>query len=201
MVQFIFFFYICEINRLREKGMALDIQKWYDKVIKEEIIFLFHGEISSTLITDSLEEIENKLEPVPNQIKKKIYNILVECLQNLYHHSATSPINGSSKFSGKVGVCAVFKNGSGYHIITGNYVEPKQKIFLTGHLNKINTLDKEDLKLMYKEILDNQEFSEKGGGGLGMVDIARKSGNKLNYNFIEINNNLHFFTLDINIIE
>jgi hypothetical protein len=181
--------------------MALNIQQWYDQVVHGEIIFLFRGVISSSLITDSLEEIENKLSVVPNNIKKKIYNILVECLQNLYHHSATAPSTNGNEFSGKVGVCIVSKNGIGYHVITGNFVELKQKKFLTGHLDKINTLDKESLKLMYKEILDNQVFSDKGGGGLGMVDIARKSGNKLNYKFIEFNNNLHFFTLDINIVE
>jgi hypothetical protein len=181
--------------------MALKIQQWYDQVVNGDIIFLFRGEISGTLITDSLEEIENKLEVIPNNIKKKIYNILVECLQNLFHHSAIAPIDNNSDFSGKVGVCVVTKNSIGYHIITGNFVEQKQKNFLTGHLDKINTLDKESLKLMYKEILDNQVFSEKGGGGLGMVDIARKSGSKLNYKFIEVDNNLHFFTLDINIVE
>ncbi|MCK9209104.1 MAG: DUF6272 family protein, partial [Salinivirgaceae bacterium] len=89
----------------------------------------------------------------------------------------------------------------GYHVITGNFVNDKQKDFLTKHLSHINELDKEELKVMYKDILDNQEFSDKGGGGLGMVDIARKSGSKLDFNFYNYNDNYYFFSLNVNIVE
>ena len=32
-------------------------------------------------------------------------------------------------------------------------------------------------------MLNNNQFSPKGGGGLGFVDLARKSGQKLHYDF------------------
>jgi hypothetical protein len=60
-------------------------------------------------------------------------------------------------------------------------------------------MSKDELKEYYKEILNNDEFSDKGGGGLGMIDIARKSGQKLNFNFIEVDNQYSFFSLSIKI--
>jgi hypothetical protein len=42
-------------------------------------------------------------------------------------------------------------------------------------------------------------MSLKGGGGLGMIDIARKTGEKIGYNFLEIDNKVSFFTLNIKI--
>ena len=42
-------------------------------------------------------------------------------------------------------------------------------------------------------------MSEKGGGGLGMIDIARKSGQKLDYEFLPIDDVFAFFTLTIKI--
>jgi hypothetical protein len=50
---------------------------------------------------------------------------------------------------------------------------------------------------MYKFILNHQKLSAKGGGGLGLVDIARKTGNKLEYSFENYNNDFYFFNLDI----
>ena len=50
---------------------------------------------------------------------------------------------------------------------------------------------------MYKFILNHQKLSDKGGGGLGLVDIARKTGNKLNYNFENFNNDFQFFVLEV----
>ena len=41
----------------------------------------------------------------------------------------------------------------------------------------------------------------KGGGGLGMIDIARKTGKKLNYDFAPLNDEYTFFSLNINVEE
>ena len=42
-------------------------------------------------------------------------------------------------------------------------------------------------------------MSAKGGGGLGMIDISRKSGQKLDYNFMSVDESCSFFTLNIKI--
>ena len=50
-----------------------------------------------------------------------------------------------------------------------------------------------------KFILNHQKLSAKGGGGLGLVDIARKTGNKLEYNFESMTSDYYFFNLDVTI--
>lgn len=181
--------------------MAFSIQNWISENSKDEVLFLFKGEVSGTLITDTLDEIEQKLGDASSRTKKKIYNVLVECLQNLFHHSQLIPKIEELNEQGKYAICILSKNSIGYHINAGNFVNDKQRNFLSRHLENINSLDKEELKNLYKEILNNQEFSEKGGGGLGMVDMARKSGSKLDFKFIDYIENFHFFSLKINIVE
>jgi hypothetical protein len=44
-------------------------------------------------------------------------------------------------------------------------------------------------------------MSAKGGGGLGMIDIARKSGKKLDYSFINVDKHFSFFSLIVNIAQ
>ena len=70
---------------------------------------------------------------------------------------------------------------------------------LKRRLDEVNSLNKEELKEYYKRVLNNGEMSLKGGGGLGMIDIARKTNEILDYYFLEIDNKLSFFTLVIKV--
>jgi hypothetical protein len=52
------------------------------------------------------------------------------------------------------------------------------------------------LKSLYKEIIKGGSgLTNKGGAGLGFVDMARKSGQKLEYEFEELGEGLSFFSL------
>jgi hypothetical protein len=42
-------------------------------------------------------------------------------------------------------------------------------------------------------------MSAKGGGGLGFIDIAKKSGQKLEYNIEKVDDTYAFFTLIVKI--
>lgn len=185
----------------------VDIYDFYDKMERNNIMLSFKGEITSELLTSILQIIESKLDTMQEEpkIKKKVYNVLVECLQNLYHHMDDSPrsLNGNmTKTEGEIARSAVFMIGkleSQYNIITGNYIFTENVISLKNRLDKINKLGKEDLKDYYKTTLNNGEMSAKGGGGLGMIDIARKTGQKLNYQFIPVDDLYSFFSLNIKI--
>ena len=68
--------------------MDLDIFGFYDKMEESNILLSFKGEITSDLLTSILQIMESKLENFAekSKTKKKVYHVLVECLQNLYHH-------------------------------------------------------------------------------------------------------------------
>ena len=72
---------------------------------------------------------------------------------------------------------------------------------LKNRLERINAMSREDLKTYYKEVLSNGVMSEKGGGGLGMIDIARKSGSKLEFVFSPVDEKYSFFSLSIKVVE
>ena len=180
-------------------GIMVDAFNIYDKMEKNNILLSFKGDITSELLTSILQIMENKMENMQEEpkMKKKVYNVLVECLQNLYHH-----MDDVADFSGDVNRSAIFmigKAANGYTITTGNYILTENVSGLKNRLDEVNSLNKEELKEYYKKILNNGEMSLKGGGGLGMIDIARKTGEKLEYNFLEIDNKVSFFTLNIKV--
>ena len=58
----------------------------------------------------------------------------------------------------------------------------------------------DEIKEYYVKILNNAQYSEKGGGGLGLIDIKKKTKSNYVYEFYEINENFSFYNLNINIV-
>src|ERR1700749_2922461 len=179
--------------------MMLDLFDFYDKMERNNILLSFKGDITSDLLTSILQIMESKMENLQEEpkMKKKVYNVLVECLQNLYHH--LDEISEADVDRGRSAIFMIGKLDGKYSIITGNYILNENINGLRNRLDEVNSLSKDELKEYYKKVLNNGEMSMKGGGGLGMIDIARKTGEKLEYNFLEIDNKVSFFTLNIKV--
>ena len=62
-----------------------------------------------------------------SKLRKKVYNVLVESLQNLYHHVDKVPDDFEDQTSEKFGLLVVKKVDSGYKIITGNFRQDANK--------------------------------------------------------------------------
>jgi hypothetical protein len=181
--------------------MSFNLTEYYLNHSKGDVLLAYKGSITSDLINDILEAVEKKLEEAnaESKLRKKIYNVLVESLQNLFHHIETTHEGIDVDLDPKFGVLVIEREGDLYKVTTGNFVNVKRIKFLKEKIDKINSLTKDELKDMYKFILNHQKLSAKGGGGLGLVDIARKSGNKLEYEFYVYNDNYSFFNLTIRV--
>ena len=181
--------------------MSFSVENFFKELQTEDVIFSFKGDISSDVINSVLDSVEKKTEEVndPSKIRKKVYNVLVESLQNLYHHVDIVPENFEDQDSERFGLIVVARNNEGYSISAGNFITKDKIESLENKILKINNSSPEEIKELYKFILHHQKISDKGGGGLGLVDIARKTGNKLDYKFIDYSDNYSFFHLKIKI--
>jgi hypothetical protein len=179
--------------------MGFDIENYVKDQAKSNIILFYKGNVDSDVINHVLDTVEDKMTEVNEQskLRKKVYNVLVESLQNLYHHVDKVPDDFEDQSSEKYGVVVVQKVDTGYKIITGNFVHSENIEKLEEKIKRINRSSQEEIKELYKFILNHQRISAKGGGGLGLVDIARKTGNKLDYSFKEYNDKYSFFYLNI----
>ena len=183
----------------KEAYMSFDVETYLKEQPESNVILYYKGNVDSDVINNVLDTVEYKLVEVNEQAKlrKKVYNVLVESLQNLYHHVDKVPEDFEDQKSEKFGLLKIEKIATGYKIITGNFVRADHVNILEEKINKINRSSHEEIKELYKFILNHQRISEKGGGGLGLVDIARKTGNKLAYTFKKYNDKFSFFYLDI----
>jgi len=104
--------------------MSFNIQDYYKKLNEGDILLAYKGSISSDLINNVLDAVESKLKEFNehSKVRKKIYNVLVESLQNLYHHIDDLPEDFKDQFDPRFGVLVVSKEGDRYKISTGNFI-------------------------------------------------------------------------------
>jgi len=152
---------------------------------------IFTPEVTDTVLYLTEHKLEKQEESI--KLKKRVYNILVESLQNVIRHQAKD--HKRNPFHDSLFLIQKIENR--YVITTGNIIKTENVSKLQSLLDKINELSKEELKEFYLKILSEGEFSEKGGAGLGLLDIARKSGNKLLYKFVPFSQNYSYFYLCI----
>ncbi len=179
--------------------MSFNVENYFSEKPDSNIILFYKGNVDSDVINNVLDTVEDKMVAVNelSRLRKKVYNVLVESLQNLYHHVDKVPEDYEDQTAERYGMLAVLKVDNGYRIITGNFVHVDNVEKLEDKIKRINRSSHEEIKELYKFILNHQRISAKGGGGLGLVDIARKTGNKLVYAFKQYNDLYSFFYLDI----
>jgi len=177
------------------------VYELYKKSKEADIVLSFRGNVTEDFMASVFLIMESKMEGDAQQqrLRKKVNNILVECLQNLYHHMDESDGEDQpeDKRSAIFLVCRDPINR--YSIVTGNHILNSNVEKLKGKIDKVNAMTVEELKAYYREALGNSEFSAKGGAGLGMIEMARKSGNRLEYHFDPVNDTMSFFSLIIKI--
>lgn len=171
-----------------------NVFKYFLNMRDNQIIFVYQGDVTSDLVTSVLGMMENKLDHIGEvrKVKKKVFNVMVECLQNLYYHidiPEDAPIE-------RAAILMVGKQSDSYFIITGNPIQNESVSIVKNKLEQINKSTKQELKQLYKDILSNAKMSDKGTAGLGMIDMARKSGEKLGFDFYPLNKYYSFFCLE-----
>lgn len=162
----------------------------HQTMLAQNLILVYEGEFTQEITKSVLAMAERNMDSTGEEssIKRKVFNIMVECLQNIVKHADEVDKHQSAIFM-------IGRQQDEYIIMSGNPIKKENVDHLKERLDKINSLDKEGLKNLYKDIIKNTQISDKGGAGLGFVDMARKSGRKLEYQFPPMDEDHAFFCL------
>ncbi len=165
---------------------------FYSSMRNSNVILVYQGEITHqiTKAFTSLTENYMKKEQEGNSTQKKVFHVMVECLQNISKHA-----DAMSEMNAGIGSFLLTRTDDEYFITTGNVVSNEHVGKMKESLEKINSLSHDELKALYKHQIKEGRISNRGGAGLGFIDIAKKTGNKLGFSFEKINDEYSFFIL------
>lgn len=125
---------------------------------------------------------------------KRVFNILVECLQNIVNHGAEA--TGEHETAS---LLLIGRHNGNLFINTGNKIENSKIDAFVQKVEEVNAFVHGDMREIYSVALGESKYSEKGGAGLGLLDIYKRSGNKLQYEIQPIDENLSFLSVHIEV--
>lgn len=169
----------------------------FKDIEKDDLEYIYRGNITPKLVMNILDFAKSNLAKAEDtqKIKSKIYYIMGEGLQNITRHQAEKDVSNLDKSA----IIVIHKKHYKYYIATGNLMNTNEEEKLINKLEFINSLDEKGLKEYSKETRLTTEFSERGGASLGLIEMAKKSGNKLSYKIEPIDDKVSYFYLNTEI--
>ncbi len=169
---------------------------------QNKVILHHKGDLDFDTIGEFLSHLNKLMNEMAMELnsKKILYSIMVECLENIYRHFDMDD-DEIPKIDSEYQTNFSLEqfNDETFVLKAGNLIWKKNIPLLKEKLDLVNSLDKQGLKDLYKEAIREIAYRNKDGAGLGIIDIAKLSGNKLDYYFSDINNDLSYFHLTIKI--
>ncbi len=171
------------------------IEVIYENIIANGINLVYIGKFNHNIIKmfSSMAEEDMKTGAIDLGTKRRVYHTMVEILQNMNRHSDEI---ADASHVGR-GLFMIGKKASNYFIITSNRIKNSNIKSLKDSIEIINNSTLEQLNDLYTNQLRFGKITEKGGAGLGLLDIARKTNKSLQYNFIPINKFYSYFILKV----
>ena len=163
-------------------------------------ILHFTGKIRYDTIGILINELKSKvlLLGIQTSLYKKILLVMIESLENIMKYTAdnttSEPVN--KKFLPRF---YIEKKDKKYILGSSNLIERNNIDKLKKRLEHLNRLDNHELKELYKSTITDGQFSHKGGAGLGFIELAKISSEKIKYSFEPVNDVLSYFKFIITI--
>ena len=179
------------------------IKKNKIKLLKQEaandLSFIYYGDFSDQ-INDALiplAEVVIGHSNIDMKIRKRAFYIFVECIQNVNrHHCKEKRLKTFPKE-----IFSIRQKKGRFNIAFGNVLKNSMVGDLKSKIDRLNQTSVEELNIEYKKILRDTILSKLGGAGLGLIEVARKSGNKIQYSFERLDGKRSYFSMETNVNE
>jgi hypothetical protein len=165
----------------------------HDEMASNGFSLVYEGEFSHEVMKMFTSMAERDMDKTNEEksVKRKVFHVMVECLQNMTKHS------DDYDYDDRIGngLFIVGKKDGYWNVITANKILKSKIEDLKLSIDHLNSLSKDELNALYKKQIREGSLSDKGGAGLGLIDIVRKTGRKLDYQFLPLDDNKNYFFL------
>ena len=159
---------------------------------KDGIDYCLSQNFTQEDVDNTVKFIETLDEKLP--LIRKISFLTVETIQNIIHHS------DKNKKGETFAYFELIKSEEGYLIKTGNLISKENTEGLEKRLNCVLSSTDEEVKEKILNRLQNSEFSEKGGAGIGLLSIKKRVSQGMSYNIEVFEGEYNFIHFEIKIL-
>ncbi len=168
----------------------------FNEGYNKENLLSYKGPITVNLVSFMGNYLKSMLK-IDHMLLKRVFRIFIELTQNVSYYSA-EVIEMDSGINSGAGWFEFNELKESYKITTGNLILKADGIKLSSNCNEINTLNDKQLREL-KRKTRGQAMIKDVGAHIGLIQISILSQSRLNYKITELNDNLSFFTISVNI--
>lgn len=162
----------------------------------KNIVLYYKGAPSYDTIGELIVSLKNKMKEDYSQYAnyKRLLTLMIESLENIVRYTNSVPIieKQKEKYPAEFIMC---NDAESYIIETANIIQNTDIPFLSEKFDKLNKMNSDEIKDLYKVTITDGKFSEHGGAGLGIIEMAKIVDDKIKYEFSSIDNYFSYFIL------
>lgn len=185
--------------------MINNMLNYYNMVKNENINIIYNGPIWAAGVEGIATTLKRRfeLEQLSLPTSQAIFSVFVEQMNNMLMYSAEKVKDFTStenKQTYSSGIFILSSTQKQYCLQTGNVIKNQHITLIQERIDYLNTLDKTELRKYYKErIKADDDNLESKGAGIGLIEIAKRSSEKIKYAFEPYDDDRSFFTMHVTI--
>lgn len=166
----------------------------YESFAGDRLTFLysgsFHDDHTARLIALVEEYLEG--EGAPRVMRGRLAFIMVEAYQNIVRHRSLGAEVGVGR-----SLFLLRSRGNVHEVTAMNAVGEEDERRLSAALQRLSDMDHQEMKRSFLKGLQSDARTTRGGAGLGLLEMARRSGNPLRHSFTPIGDGRALFGLQV----
>lgn len=157
----------------------------------------FNGPLSHSIIEELGLAVKRYLEnETPGSEKMMdVFSVYIEQTQNVRNYVQRKVSTGTDPGRFNAITLLIGREGDRYLVSSGNLVDLTDLPVLRSRIDHLRTLDAAGLKAFYKEERRKPVSEDAMGAGLGLIDMARKTSQPLEYQIQPVDEETVFFNL------
>ncbi|HET6452553.1 MAG TPA: SiaB family protein kinase [Spirochaetia bacterium] len=165
-----------------------------EEITREGVMICFNG----TFVHSIIEELGNALRRyLQEQEEQKsaaldVFSVYIEQAQNIRNYLARKKFTDATSASA---IIVIARRGERYVVSSGNVVDGEDQAALTAQLEQVRSADAAELRKLFKEKLRSGTRDPAGGAGMGLIEVARRCAEPLQYAFHPVEGGRSFFCL------
>jgi hypothetical protein len=164
---------------------------------KEDVMFCYRGAITQNIIKTIGNSLKHDLEykEESTTVTMNLFSVFVEQMQNVVNYSAKNCEHTDEP----VGLVMIGVEEGTYFITCGNPIKNSDIERINSNIQKLQSMSKEELRKYYKQKMKEGPDDFSSGAGLGLIEMARRASNPIEYEIKEIDDTISYFSITVRI--
>ncbi|MBI2968757.1 MAG: hypothetical protein HYY40_13230 [Bacteroidetes bacterium] len=184
----------------------IDPLKYYLFLEEKNAVFSYVGQMHHSLITVLVKSMRRNLAylGLEYRVIKRIFSVVVEALENISRHGLPEKAAALTGQNDVEGIFMLRYEKDHLYVTTGNCIDNSVIPALSQKFRKIVAEQKIRLRELYNKTLriaagniDPAAPESESGTGIGIIDMALKSDQNINYYINPVNDSISFFVLEV----